>query len=156
MAQLELPPDIADRLAPLLARRAERLAEEVAVEARRLAPGAKTWHTREDGQARPSHRDADGQTRPAPVPFNVGGALLAGPRDPSGPIEETAGCRCTVTEDPEAVAASITAGKAAIRGSRAEVQVVCDFPGAADAEFAQGEGTHFMSRAAAQVATRHR
>ncbi|WP_406205297.1 hypothetical protein OH807_30605 [Kitasatospora sp. NBC_01560] len=156
MARLELSADLADRLAPLVARHAERVAEEVAAEARRLAPAAKTWRTREDGDARPSHRDADGQTRPAPVPFQVGGALLAGPRDPNGPIEETAGCRCTVTEDPAAVAASITAGKAAIRGSRVEVDVVCDFPHAAEAEFAQGEGTHFMSRAAALVATRHR
>ncbi|MFJ1706843.1 hypothetical protein [Kitasatospora sp. NPDC088346] len=156
MASLELPPDIADRLAPLMARHTERLAEEVAAEARRRAPAAKTWHTREDGKARPSHQAADGQTRPSPVPFRVGGALLAGPRDPNGPIEETAGCRCTSTEDPAAVAATIIAGKAAIRGSRTEAEVVCDFPHAADAEFAQGEGTHFMSGAAAQVATRHR
>ncbi|WP_327074436.1 hypothetical protein OG196_31850 [Kitasatospora purpeofusca] len=156
MARLELSANLAERLAPLVARHAERLAEEVAAEARQLAPPAKTWHVVEDGQARHSHQEADGQTLPGPVPFKVGEALLSGPRDPDGPVKETAGCRCTVTEDPSAVAKSISAGKAAIRGSRVQVDVVCDFPKAADAEFAQGEGSHFMSRAAAQVAARHR
>ncbi|GAA2746163.1 hypothetical protein [Kitasatospora cinereorecta] len=156
MARLELSPDIEARLAPLAARHVERLAEEVAAEARRLAPAAKTWHTREDGQARPSHQAADGQTVPAPVPFHVGEGLLDRPRDPNGPVEETAGCRCTVTEDPEAVAATITASKAAILGSRAEADVSCNYPRAAEAEFADGAGTHFMSGAASQVAARHR
>ncbi|MFB8235534.1 hypothetical protein ACFC58_03190 [Kitasatospora purpeofusca] len=156
MARLELPADIAERLAPLMARHAERLAEEVVAEARNLAPPAKTWNTVEDGHARHSHREADGQTVPGPVPFTVGGALLSGPRDPNGPVEETTGCRCMLTENPDAVAQSIHAGKAAIRGSRVEIDVVCDFPQAANAEFAQGEGSHFMSRAAAQVAARHR
>ncbi|MFJ8043795.1 hypothetical protein ACIRBX_25165 [Kitasatospora sp. NPDC096147] len=155
MAELELPPDLAVRLAPLVARHVERLAEEVAADARRRAPAAKTWHI-EDGGARPSHREADGQTVPGPVPFRVGGALLSGPRDPDGPVEETAGCRCSVTVDPNAVGAAITVTKAAILGTRAQAEVICDFPHAAEAEFGQGEGSHFMSGAAAQVADRYR
>ncbi|WP_224274936.1 phage head morphogenesis protein [Streptomyces sp. LS1784] len=156
MAHLELPSDIARRLAPLMLRHTQRLAWEVEEEARRRAPAAKTWHTQEDGRARPSHQAADGQTVPAPLPFSVGNTTLSGPRDPDGPVEETAGCRCTVTEDPEAVAATISAGKAAIDGTRTRAEVVCDFPRAAEAEFAHGDGTHFMSGAASQVAARHR
>ncbi|MFJ6380135.1 hypothetical protein ACIQI7_09060 [Kitasatospora sp. NPDC092039] len=156
MAHLELPSDIARRLAPLMLQRTQRLAEEVEEEARRRAPAAKTWHTQEDGQARPSHQAADGQTVPAPIPFSVGNTTLAGPRDADGPTEETTGCRCTVTEDPEAVAETILAGKAAINGERVRATVTCDFPRAAEAEFAHGDGTHFMSGAASQVAARHR
>ncbi|MEV7926104.1 hypothetical protein [Kitasatospora sp. NPDC088779] len=156
MAHLDLPADIAQLLAPLMLRHTQSLAEEVAEEARRRAPAAKTWHIQEDGQARPTHQAADGQTVPAPVPFKVGDAFLVGPRDPDGSAEETAGCRCTVTEDPEAVAATISAGKAAIDGERTRAEVTCDFPRAAEAEFAHGEGTHFMSGATSQVANRHR
>ncbi|MFF4819846.1 hypothetical protein ACFY2K_35320 [Kitasatospora sp. NPDC001309] len=156
MAHLELPSDVARRLAPLMLRHTQRLAEDVAEEARRRAPAAKTWHTQEDGHARPSHQAADGQTVPAPLPFSVGDTTLSGPRDPDGPVEETAGCRCTVTEDPEAVAATISAGKAAIDGTRTRADVTCDFPRAVEAEYAHGDGTHFMSGAASQVAARHR
>ncbi|MGX4733176.1 hypothetical protein [Kitasatospora griseola] len=156
MARLELPNNIVERLAPMMRRHTERLAEEVAEEARRRAPAAKTWHTQEDGKARPSHQAADGQTVPAPIPFTVGSATLDRPRDPNGPAEETAGCRCTVTEDPEAVAATITAGKAATFGTRVRATVTCDYPRAAEAEYAQGDGSHFMGTAASQVANRHR
>ncbi|MFC8717955.1 hypothetical protein [Kitasatospora sp. NPDC057198] len=156
MARLVLPADLAERLAPLMRRHTERLAEEVAEAARRRAPAAKTWHTQEDGNARPSHQAADGQTVPAPLPFSVGNATLDRPRDPDGPVEETAGCRCTVTEDPEAVAATITAGKAATSGTRVRATVTCDYPRAAEAEYAHGDGSHFMGAAASEVANRHR
>ncbi len=156
MARLELPDDLAARLAPLMRRHTERLAGEVAEEARRRAPAAKTWHTQEDGKARPSHQAADGQTVPGPLPFSVGNTTLYRPRDPDGPAEETAGCRCTTTEDPEAVAATITTDKAATSGTRVRATITCDYPRAAEAEYAHGDGSHFMSGAASEVANRHR
>lgn len=156
MARLDLPSDLAARLVPLIERHIEKLAEEVAVEARRRAPAAKTWHTVEDGHARPTHQAVDGQTLPAPVPFQVGEVTLLEPRDPNGPADETANCRCQLTEDPAAVAEAITRGKAATSGTRTTATVACTFPHIAEAEYAQGEGTHFMSGAASQVAAQHR
>ncbi|MCC9309145.1 phage head morphogenesis protein [Kitasatospora sp. RB6PN24] len=156
MARLDLPDDLAARLVPLLARQVERLAEEVAVEARRRAPAGKTWRTVEDGKARPDHQELDGQTLPAPVLFQVGDATMTGPRDPNGPVEETANCRCSLIEDPEAVADAISSGKAATRGTRTSATVSCSFPHIAEAEYSHGEGGHFMSGAASQVAARQR
>ena len=54
-----------------------------------------TWTTVGDSHVRASHAAADGQTVPLDVPFIVGGASLNYPRDPGGPMEEVAGCRCS-------------------------------------------------------------
>lgn len=56
----------------------------------------RVWTSRQDERVRPSHRVAHGQEVGPTVPFLVGGTLLKFPRDPSGPLRETAGCRCWV------------------------------------------------------------
>lgn len=62
----------------------------------------KTWRTMGDSRVRPSHQRVNGQHRLVnhrgwggrPGKFLVGGALLAHPRDPSGPPGEVINCRC--------------------------------------------------------------
>lgn len=54
------------------------------------------WLATGDDRTRQSHLDASGQVKPIDEPFDVGGAKLLYPGDPSGPIEEIANCRCTV------------------------------------------------------------
>ena len=56
----------------------------------------RQWRSRRDARVRMTHRRADGQEVGPTVPFLVGGSLLRYPRDPAGPLRETAGCRCTV------------------------------------------------------------
>ncbi|QKY79954.1 head maturation protease [Gordonia phage Clawz] len=58
----------------------------------------KVWLATIDQRTRPSHFAADGQRRRLDEPFNVGGASLDRPGDPTGPIEEIASCRCTFLE----------------------------------------------------------
>lgn len=58
----------------------------------------KVWLATIDQRTRPSHFAADGQRRKLDEPFNVGGADLDRPGDPSGPIAEIASCRCTFLE----------------------------------------------------------
>lgn len=56
----------------------------------------RIWRTMKDEKVRPSHRRAFGQKRSVTNPFRVGQALLMYPGDPTGPIEETANCRCWI------------------------------------------------------------
>lgn len=59
------------------------------------APGVwKRWVTVEDDRVRPSHAIVHGQTVPVQQPFNVGGAWIMYPGDPSAPPQEAVGCRC--------------------------------------------------------------
>lgn len=58
-------------------------------------PGwVKEWHTEMDGRERPSHKRANGQVRSLNEPFEVGGALLRYPGDPTAPADEVINCRC--------------------------------------------------------------
>jgi 2'-5' RNA ligase len=70
----------------------------------------KTWMTAR-GAKYPRHATyagLDGQTRALDGYFDVGGASLEHPGDPSGPPAEVCNCRCAMgyTQDPEAVTAS--------------------------------------------------
>lgn len=56
----------------------------------------RIWRTMHDERVRPTHRKAFGQRRMMANPFLVGGHHLMYPGDVTGPIEETAGCRCWV------------------------------------------------------------
>ena len=56
----------------------------------------RTWVSRHDTRVRHTHTIADGQEVSTEVPFLVGGTLLRFPRDPTGPLRETANCRCRV------------------------------------------------------------
>jgi len=56
----------------------------------------KEWLATNDGRTRPSHLAANGQVVGVDQKFEVGGALLKQPGDPSGPASETVNCRCTV------------------------------------------------------------
>lgn len=58
--------------------------------------GVKMWLSTADERTRESHLDAGGLCIPVDQPFNVGGAQLMMPGDPSGPPEETINCRCTM------------------------------------------------------------
>jgi hypothetical protein len=65
---------------------------------------SKTWLSAGDGRVRDTHASADGQTVPIDAPYNVGGAQLSYPGDPSGPNAEVCNCRCTETYgEPSAV-----------------------------------------------------
>lgn len=56
----------------------------------------KMWVAMDDSETRETHAAADGQVRPAGSTFSVGGAKLAYPGDPSGPLQEIMGCRCVM------------------------------------------------------------
>lgn len=63
----------------------------------------RRWLAALDAATRETHVAADGQIRDKTTPFDVGGAKLLRPGDPSGPPEETINCRCVVdflTEEP--------------------------------------------------------
>lgn len=57
---------------------------------------SKTWFSSRDDRVRPTHQEADGQTVPVDQPFTVGAWLMQFPHDPSGGVEETVNCRCTM------------------------------------------------------------
>src|SRR5690606_26004073 len=67
---------------------------------------AKTWLTVGDSRVRPSHRALHGTTVGVDEAFDVGGASLAYPHDPSGPASETINCRCVLALGVMEVAAS--------------------------------------------------
>jgi HK97 family phage portal protein len=54
----------------------------------------KEWLTSGNENVRESHRAAEGQTVRLDEPFNIGGASLMFPGDPSGPPEEVINCHC--------------------------------------------------------------
>lgn len=56
----------------------------------------KTWVTKRDDRVRDSHEEAEGQTVAIDQEFRVGYANLKYPGERSGPIEETANCRCVI------------------------------------------------------------
>lgn len=54
----------------------------------------KEWVATTDARTRESHLEVDGEVVAMSGAFNVGGALLRYPGDPSGPAEEVINCRC--------------------------------------------------------------
>lgn len=56
----------------------------------------KVWVSTKDARTRPSHVAADKQRVPLDQPFQVGGAQLQFPGDPTGPADECINCRCTL------------------------------------------------------------
>ena len=58
--------------------------------------GVKVWLATGDDRTRDSHLEVSGSCVAVDDTFDVGGALLQMPADPSGPPEETINCRCTV------------------------------------------------------------
>ena len=59
----------------------------------------KTWLATFDRRTRETHLEAHGQTVAYDQQFEVGGARLEFPGDPSGPPEEIINCRCTFTTE---------------------------------------------------------
>lgn len=59
----------------------------------------REWIAADDARTRETHAAADGQRRGMREEFEVGGALLMRPGDPSGPPEETISCRCQLLYD---------------------------------------------------------
>jgi len=60
----------------------------------------KEWAAAEDARTRASHAQADGQEVGLDEPFDVGGASLMMPGDPSGPPGEIINCRCAILHNP--------------------------------------------------------
>lgn len=56
----------------------------------------KRWISSRDEKVRETHKAVDGDQVPLRDPFEVGGALMMFPGDPSGPVEEIVNCRCTL------------------------------------------------------------
>lgn len=73
-------------------------------------PAAKVWLSTNDARTRLSHREANGQQVPLVDKFEVGGAALGFPGDPSGPADEVINCRCTLTWEMESAARLVAAG----------------------------------------------
>lgn len=58
--------------------------------------GTKRWLHTDDDRTRFTHEHVIPVTVPINEPFNVGGADMQFPGDPTGPIQEWANCRCTL------------------------------------------------------------
>lgn len=69
-----------------------------------LVPKFKRWLATPDERTRPTHMEAHGQTVPLLDEFDIGGAPLLYPGDPTGPDGEVINCRCTLiyTDSPSA------------------------------------------------------
>lgn len=99
-ALIELIPELSYTRAEMIARTethgAANFGAQKAAEATGL-PLSKEWNSAEDERTRESHVEASGQIVGMSEKFDVGGALLDYPGDPSGPPEETINCRCAVS-----------------------------------------------------------
>jgi len=73
-------------------------------------PAEKEWLSTNDARTRLSHREANGQQVPLVDRFEVGGATLAFPGDPTGPPDEVINCRCTLVWNMEPKARLVAAG----------------------------------------------
>lgn len=62
----------------------------------RAAPKWKRWLATPDERTRPTHVEAHGQTVLLTDTFEVGGAPMLYPGDPTGPDQEVINCRCTI------------------------------------------------------------
>lgn len=69
---------------------------ELEAEARGDVAPMKVWIATDDRRTRPTHDEADGQRTLLRSPFQVGGAQLLFPGDPTGPAQEVINCRCTI------------------------------------------------------------
>lgn len=58
----------------------------------------KVWLATGGPRTRPEHAAADGQTVPIDQPFTVGGYDMQMPGDPSGPVDMTVNCRCSMVQ----------------------------------------------------------
>lgn len=81
-------------------------------------PQIKEWMAAGDSRTRDSHYVADGQRRPLDVPFDVGGAKMARPLDPTAPAREVVNCRCTLLFDEAKDGEEATAGREVDSGTR--------------------------------------
>lgn len=68
----------------------------IAIAEDRGRPFTKTWVAIGDDRTRPTHAEASGQKIASDELFDVGGAQLAHPGDPNGPLKEIVNCRCTM------------------------------------------------------------
>ncbi len=183
MTRTRIRSDLAARLAAGPVRRiVEDVAEDIAQQARENAPPAKVWQTDADEHVRPSHAAAHGQTIPANIPFRLermvyerkgrrpdgravnqaggwktvdGWDVADRPRDPRLPVHQSINCRCQMATVPGLVAAGITAGPAAVRGTRVSATVTARFERAGESEFAE-QGGGWLASAARTVAARSR
>ena len=71
------------------------------------APTYKVWLATMDSRTRFTHRAADGQAVPRKDTFQVGGAALRVPGDPTGPAAEVINCRCTTVYSNSADATAV-------------------------------------------------
>ena len=69
---------------------------QLEAEARGDVAPFKMWLSTDDRRTRTTHVEADKQRTLLSEPFNVGGANLLFPGDPSGPAQEVINCRCTL------------------------------------------------------------
>lgn len=96
----ELAPVNIDGLTPAELRRVSgdfaRTVVNTAVDAAaKEAKWFKTWHTQKDVRVRSSHKTLEGRKVPATRSFRADISLHY-PHDPAAPMNETAGCRCSV------------------------------------------------------------
>lgn len=74
--------------------------------------GVKVWVATGDARTRDSHLDVSGTCVGIDDAFDVGGADIEMPGDPSGPPEETINCRCTIVFDSSCEAAGSLVSRA--------------------------------------------
>jgi uncharacterized protein with gpF-like domain len=100
---LEVIPSISESRARIIARTETHGAANYGSLQATLATGLlmdKEWLSAADERTRDTHVEANGQVVGIDGNFEVGGAFMAYPGDPSGPAEEVIGCRCVLAYVP--------------------------------------------------------
>lgn len=176
-----LDAQVAQMVAPevtKVARHVERLAKKYAPPVKRwvsMSDGrVRDTHVDAHGQEVPANLRFSLLSRDYDVAHHgaLGVDFVNGPNDPTLGLPGDAaqwirgetpwGCRCVAAEVPAAIAKRIKTGPTTVVGSTVRVVVSCDAPQVVAAEYGdtyptpngpqRNDGTHFMGRAAAEVA----
>jgi hypothetical protein len=162
-------------VARMIAPAVEDIGRQVEEEAKKLAPPTKQWITVEDDKVRVTHRAAHGQIVPDNLRFSVPSmdwdmkhrgvgpiTYFKQPRDESSrAVANLKHCRCITRTDEEGIAREVNRTGAVFEGHEVKVTVYAQGKWIIQAEYGTvypgnlpAPGTHFMARAAANVATR--
>lgn len=179
MAKFIPVPGLDEMVAQMIAPEVGKIAKKVELTAKRLAPPTKKWVSMGDHLVRNTHREANGQEIPENLRFRVTGQpwdikhgysigidWMLHPKDTStglpSDVVQNVHCRCTTGLDPLGIADKISTGPTRVMGTEVHVTVSCTAVQIVECEFGDdyptirggvhADGTHFMGRAAAQVA----
>jgi hypothetical protein len=177
MGTFEPVPGLEAMVARMVAPEVTEIGHQVERAAKRLAPPLKEWVTVADDRVRPTHVAAEGQQVPDNLRFKINSmewdrkhrglgehTWMRAPRDESSrAVANIKNCRCTPRSIPDGIARNIRTGPTVVSATMVRVDVIAEGPWVVEAEWGtvypgglRADGTHFMARAAAEVAAQRR